>query len=178
MFGLYPDLIAMYEQIGAMQLVASFCVSAASTAHFIEEDAHAIDWFTRGGTLYRDIGATDRAVDAFGRAERILQYHVNALLQRSQMEDAMPLLLQLANVSGELGHREAQATAMYNAAIGTIATATDYERARLLATEAADLFDPESASAENARRLAAYCLDEMRRVTGASGEEGAASPGP
>jgi tetratricopeptide (TPR) repeat protein len=163
MVSLYPELIGMYEQIGALQLVAAFCVSAASTAHFINEDAHAIDWYTRAGSMYRDMGTSERARDAFTRAERLLQYHVNALLQRSQMQDAMPLLLELANVSGQLGHHEAQATAMYNAAIGSIQTNGDYEQARLLASGAADLFAPDSDDAEAARRLAAYCVVELQR---------------
>jgi hypothetical protein len=34
MVTLHPDLIGMYEKVGATQLVAGFCVSAASTAAF------------------------------------------------------------------------------------------------------------------------------------------------
>jgi tetratricopeptide (TPR) repeat protein len=173
-FELYPGLMSMYEQIGAMQLVATFCASAGTTAEFISEDAKAIEWFTKAGSLYRDMGAEEDARSAFGRAERLLQYHVNALMQRSQMEDAFPLLLQLADVSGQLGHREAQATAMYNAAIGSIQLWADYGRAQSLAAAAAELFDSNSKDADMARRLAGYCVAELARGSASSNDEGTA----
>ena len=167
MFGLYPELISLYEQIGALQLVAGLYVAAASTAQFLSEDTQAIDWFLRGGSLYRDLSIADRAHHGFARAERLLQYHVNALLHRSQMEDALPLLAQLIDVSRELGHREGQATALYNAAIATAQTSGDFRRAHGLASEALELFDPQSRAAENARRLVErYAADLERTETG------------
>ena len=45
MIALYPELIEMYAKIGATQLVAEFCASAASTAKFVGEFDKAGRWY-------------------------------------------------------------------------------------------------------------------------------------
>ena len=164
MVTLYPDLIAMYERIGAMQLVAEFCASAASTAQFVNDDVPAIDWFRRGASVFLDIGLPARASDALANAETLLQNRVNVLMREEQMAEAVPALLELAEVAGQLDHRDACATAMYNAAIGLLTTSQDYAQARWLAARAAELFDAGSDDAASARKLVTFCDTEADKA--------------
>ena len=46
----------MYEKIGAMQLVAMFCASAANTAEFAREFADAVDWYRQAAMFFADLG--------------------------------------------------------------------------------------------------------------------------
>jgi tetratricopeptide (TPR) repeat protein len=153
---LYPKLISMYEQFGALQLTAAFCVAAASTAQFVEEDARAVELFRRGASVYEHIGAPAEARTTLERARVLLQHRANTLLRASEMADAVPVLIELAEVSEALGNRESQATALYNASLG-ILTSGDFVRARALAQTAADLYDPDSNDAATARELVAFC---------------------
>lgn len=150
MVRLYPDLIAMYEKIGAMQLVAAFCASAASTAQFAGDLVHAVDWYRQAAKVFQDIGLAPRALEALTRCEDLLKGWTNALMQKEQMAAALPLLLQLAEVCGQLGHREICATAMLNAAIALLQTSKQFEEARGLGEQAAALFSPDS---DDATRL-------------------------
>jgi hypothetical protein len=90
-------------------------------------------------------------------AHGLLQPWANALLRAGEMAGAVPVLIQLANVAGELGNHESQATALYNAAIGVLQTSQDFGQARALAEAAARLYGPESTDAETARKLVAFC---------------------
>jgi tetratricopeptide (TPR) repeat protein len=164
MIALYPDLIAMYQRIGAMQLVAEFCASAASTAQFVSEDPQAVEWYRRAASVFQDVGLPERAHSALARSETLLQSWANGLLRQEQMADAVPVLLQLAEVAGQLDHREACATAMYNAAIGLLATSQDYAQAKWLAEQAAEIFDAGSDDAATARKLAAFCDSEASKT--------------
>lgn len=164
MIALYPDLIAMYERMGAMQLVAEFCVSAAGTAQFVGDDVPAIDWFRKAAGVFQDIGLAPRAHDALARGETLLQHRVNGLLHNDQTPEAVPLLLQLAEVAGQLNHREACATAMYSAAMGVLTTSQDYAQARWLAEQSAALFDAGSEDAASARKLVSFCDDEASKA--------------
>ena len=53
MIALYPELIEMYAKIGATQLVAEFCSSAASTAKVVGELDKAGRWYRRAADVFR-----------------------------------------------------------------------------------------------------------------------------
>jgi tetratricopeptide (TPR) repeat protein len=71
MVRLYPELIARYEQLGALQLVAAFCASAASSARFIGNVPLAIDWYARGARIYQELGMFDQARELAAKAARL-----------------------------------------------------------------------------------------------------------
>lgn len=77
------------------------------------------------------------------------------------MPAAVPVLLQLAEVAAQLGHRERGATALYNAAIA-LASVEQYEDARALADEAGELYGAGSDDASKARKLADYCRENSK----------------
>ena len=95
------------------------------------------------------------------RRKSLLQQRANTLLRDQEMAAAVPVLLQLAEVSAQLGHSERRASALYNAAIG-LASGGQYEAAGGLAALAAELYDPDSNDAASARRLVAYCHEKQR----------------
>src|SRR4029077_10518022 len=67
MIALYPELIEMYAKIGATQLVAEFCSSAASTAQVVGEFDKAGRWYRRAADVFRSIGRADRARESLDR---------------------------------------------------------------------------------------------------------------
>ncbi|MDQ6831550.1 MAG: tetratricopeptide repeat protein [Gemmatimonadota bacterium] len=157
MVGLYPDLIAMYEKIGARQLVAAFCASAASTARFAGELAHAIDWYRQAAMAFHEIGLDSQAVDALESAETLLQQWANALMRKDQLSAAAPILVELAKVSDQLGNRDSCARSLLNAAIATLQTSNEFARARSFASQALPLFAPDSDGYATAQKLIALC---------------------
>jgi tetratricopeptide (TPR) repeat protein len=161
MIALYPDLIGMYREIGAMDLVAEFCCSAASTACFAGEFAHAVDWYRQAGQEFQDLGLMPKAAESVAHAESLLQQWANTLLRTQEMAAAVPVLLQLAEVSAQLGHSERRATALYKAAIG-LASGGQHEAAGRLAAQAADLYEPGSDDAGHAAKLVARCHENER----------------
>ena len=164
MVSLYPQSIAMYERIGAMQLVAESCAAAANTAEFISDDVAAVEWYRRAASVFQNIGMPAEAHQSREHAETLLQSWANGLLREEQMADAVPVLLQLAEVAGELNHREACATAMYNAALALLATSQDYAQAKWLAEHSAELYDAGSDDAASAYKLAAFCDSEANKA--------------
>ncbi len=163
MVALYPDLIVMYEKIGAMQLVASFCASAASTAAFADEVAKAVAWYRRAAQVFQDIGLAPSARQPLERCEDLLMVSTNAMMRKPDMAAALPELLQLAEVAGALGHREHCASSMLNAAIALLQTSQRFSEARGLAEQALGLFGPDSDDAAMARKVIAYCDGQPRR---------------
>ncbi|MEO8434319.1 MAG: tetratricopeptide repeat protein [Pyrinomonadaceae bacterium] len=161
MVTLYPDLIAMYEKIGAMQLVAAFCESAASTAEFAGELAHAVDWYRQAASVFQDIGLMGQARNALTRGEKLLQRWANAVMAKGQPAIAVPVLLQLAEVSGQLGDVESCATALLNASIELVQTSPDYAQARGLAKQALELFPVGSDDAAMAQKVIARCNSKL-----------------
>jgi tetratricopeptide (TPR) repeat protein len=73
MLTLYPDLVAMYRSIGAMQLVAAFSASAASTARFVGDVGAACDWHREAADVYEAIGLTAQATDQRSRREALIR---------------------------------------------------------------------------------------------------------
>jgi hypothetical protein len=149
-----------------MHLVAGFCFSAASTARFVEDDARAVGWFRRAANLYRSLQMNQEAYNALTSAEALLQPWVNTLLRANNFAAAVPLLIDLAEVSREMGKPESQATALYNASIGVVQTSQDFAAARELAEAAAELFEATSTDAATARKLVAFCDARMNTADG------------
>lgn len=160
MVRLYPDLIAGYEKISAMQLVAECCATAANTAEFAGELPHAVDWYRQAAMFFANLGLQSRALKALTGGESLLQRWADLLLRRDKPDVAVPVLLQLAEVSGQLGHRESCATAMLNAAICRLAT-EQYAEARGLAAQAAPLFAAGSDDAAMAQKVIAKCAGHL-----------------
>lgn len=73
MVALYPELIAMYERIGATQLVAAFCQSAASTAQFAGDVERAVEWYGKAAELFRTLGLSAQSMAALERCEPLLR---------------------------------------------------------------------------------------------------------
>ncbi|MEP6495059.1 MAG: tetratricopeptide repeat protein [bacterium] len=153
---IYPDLIERYRSIGAVEMCAQFCIAAGSTAQFLGDDDRAVALFRRAATVFQQLGHRRKAGDAMERAEDILKSCMNSLLRDGRMNEAIPILLQLAEVAEQLGDQEVCATANYNAAICLAATTRDYAGIRHLATRAAELFPPGSDDAAVALRLVAH----------------------
>ncbi len=163
MVALYPDLIAMYERLGVMSLVAAFCASAASTARFAGDLPRAVDWYKRAGELFEGLGAGSRARDMLGQGEALLKRSVDELLRGDRMAEALPLLLRVVEFAGPLGHRELCATSLLNAAIILAQTSQEPAQARELAVQVLPLVDPTSDDAATARRLIAHCDAQIGR---------------
>jgi tetratricopeptide (TPR) repeat protein len=162
MVALYPELIAMYEEIGAAQLVAEFLASAGSTAQFAGQLDLSVAWYRRAASAFYDIGLEQRARQSLERGEDLLRRWANALMQRQEMAAALPVLLQLAEVTGQLGYREKCAKAMFNAAIAVLSTSQNYAAAKDLAKQALELFDSDSTDAADARKLINFCDSQAK----------------
>jgi tetratricopeptide (TPR) repeat protein len=162
MVALYPELIAMYEEIGAAQLVAEFLASAGSTAQFAGQLDLSVAWYRRAASAFYDIGLEQRARQSLERGEDLLRRWANALMQRQEMAAALPVLLQLAEVTGQLGYREKCAKAMFNAAIAVLSTSQNYAAAKDLAKQALELFDSDSTDAADARKLINLCDSQAK----------------
>src|SRR5262249_34988466 len=133
MVALYPELIAVYQQIGAQQLVVAFQQSAASSARFAGNVARAIEWYGAAGNGFLQLGLTRQAREAFSNCEFLLQSWVDTLIRQERLESALPLLLQLAEVAEHTGNQRYRATALLNAAIITCESRQDWGQARVLA---------------------------------------------
>jgi hypothetical protein len=162
MVTLYPDLIAMYEKIGATQLVAEFCASAASTANFVGDSGRAVAWYRQAAKAFQAIGIPGRARQALVQGENLLRRGSNDLLQKKEMAAALPWLLQLADVAEELGDDDIRATAMLNSAICLLQVSQDFNGARTLAENSLPLFAANSDDAAMAQKIIAYCAGHLK----------------
>ncbi len=161
MVTLYPELIAMYQQIGAQQLVAAFQHSAASCARFAGDMARAVEWYGAAGTGFLQLGYTPQAREAFSNCESLLQSWVNTFIRQERLEAALPLLLQLAEVAEHTGNQHSRATALLNAAIITFESQRDWSQAKLLAGQASALLAADSEDHATAQRLIAVCDERL-----------------
>ena len=156
MVALYPELISMYERLGATALVAAFCASAASTARFAGEISEAVDWYEKAGQTFLTLRDERRAREMLVRCEELLKKWIDALLRAEQGMQALPLLLRLAEVSGRLGNRGVSGTSILNAAI-ILLSSQRFENARELASQALELLPADAEESATARRLIAHC---------------------
>src|SRR6478736_8192158 len=99
MIALYPELIEMYAKIGAAQLVAEFCASAASTAQVVGEFDKAGRWYRRAADVFRSVGLADRARESLDRSEDLLRNWTNRLMEHGESARALPDVLLLAEVA-------------------------------------------------------------------------------
>ena len=157
MVDLYPELIAMYEKIGATALVAAFCQSAGSTAKFIGEIDTAGRWYHRAADVFHSLESADRERRALDLAEDLLRQWTNALIENGEFARALPEVLLLAEVAERLGHAEMCASASLNAAIVIVRTAQDLERAKALAERALALLPADSGDVAAARSVISHC---------------------
>jgi hypothetical protein len=157
MVPLYPELIEMYRKIGAMKLVAEFCSSAASTARFASDIARAVDWYPQAAAIFHHMRNPSRTGEVLTSAADLLRQWSNELMRRQEMAAAIPVLLQAAEVYGQLGQRSFCATSMLNAAIGLVQTSQQFGEARQLAARAAGLFETGSDDSAMAQKLIAFC---------------------
>lgn len=157
MVALYPDLIVMYEKVGAQQLVGETCAYAASTAEFAGALDKAVEWYRQAATILHEIGLTPRAQEQLTRCEALLRRWANAMLQKQLLDAALPILLQLAEVATTLSHNETAARALLNAAVITLETSANYPAARRLAEEALSRMPADSEDAASAQRLIILC---------------------
>jgi tetratricopeptide (TPR) repeat protein len=153
----YPELIAMYEKIGASALVAAFCQSAGSTARFIGEIDTAGRWYHRAAGVFRSLESAERERRALDLAEDLLRQWTNALIENGEFARALPEVLLLAEVAERLGHAEMCASASLNAAIVIVRTAEDFERAKALAERALALLPADSGDVAAARSVISHC---------------------
>jgi tetratricopeptide (TPR) repeat protein len=161
MVTLYPELIAMYQQIGAQQLVAAFQQSAASSARFAGDMARAVEWYGAAGTGFLQLGYTHQAREAFSNCESLLQSWVNTLFRQERLESALPLLLQLAEVAEHTGNQQGRATALLNAAIITFESRQNWSQTKSLAGQASALFAADSEDYATTQRLIALCDERL-----------------
>ena len=164
MITLYPELIAMYEKIGIKQLAAMCCVSAASSASFVGDVNKAIPWYRRAAEIFQGLGMMPNAQQALEKCKDLLRRVTNALMAKRMMAEALPGLLQLAEVAGQLGYRQDCAISLYNAAIALLASSQDYSGAKNLAQQALEYFPTDSNDAATTRRFIAYC-DQQGKPT-------------
>lgn len=157
MIALYPDLISMYETIGARNLVADFCSSAASTAKFIGELDKAGRWYHRAANVFNSIGRADRARESLDRSEDMLRLWTNALMENQEGARALPDVLLLAEVAEQLDHEEMCASALLNAAIIVVRTSQDYARAKALAERSLALLPADSSDIVSAQLVISQC---------------------
>ena len=165
MIALYPELIEMYAKIGATQLVAEFCSSAASTAKFVGEFDKAGRWYRRAADVFRSIGLADRARESLDRSEDLLRNWTNALMENGESARALPDVLLLAEVAEQLGHQEMCASALLNAAIIVVRTSQDYARAKALAERSLALLPADSSDVASAQMVISHCNDPDRDST-------------
>jgi tetratricopeptide (TPR) repeat protein len=154
---LYPELISRYESLHAMPLVAEFCASAASTAQFAGDWLQAIDWYAQAARVLQSMGGKARSQEMLTRGERLARLSADTLVKSQQGAKALPFLLRLADLAGQLGHRDVCATAMLNAAVVLVQTSQKFADARKLAAGAAQLVAPDSDDAAMAERIIAFC---------------------
>lgn len=157
MLTLYPELVAMYEQLGARALAALFCESAGSTARFVGAVGAAGRWYGRAADLFLSIGRQDRERAALDRGETLLREWTNALIENGEFARALPEVLALAAVAERLGHAEMCASASLNAAIITVRTSQNLGRAKTLAERALALLPADSNDVATARAVIAHC---------------------
>ena len=157
MIALYPELIEMYAKIGATQLVAEFCASAASTAKFVGEFDKAGHWYRRAADVFRSIGLADRARESLDRSEDLLRNWTNPLMENGESARALPDVLLLAEVAEQLGHGEMCASALLNAAIIVVRTSQDYPRAKALAERSLALLPADSSDIVSAKMVISHC---------------------
>jgi tetratricopeptide (TPR) repeat protein len=165
MIGLYPELIEMYAKIGATQLVAEFCSSAASTAKFVGESGKAGRWYRRAADVFRSMGLADRERESLDRSEDLLRHWTNALMENGESARALPDVLLLAEVAEQLGHGEMCASALLNAAIIVVRTSQDYARAKALAERSLALLPANSSDVASAQMVISHCNDPDRDST-------------
>jgi len=165
MIALYPELIEMYAKIGATQLVAEFCASAANTAKFVGEFDKAGRWYRRAADVFRSIGLADRARESLDRSEDLLRHWTNALMENGESARALPDVLLLAEVAEQLGHSEMCASALLNAAIIVVRTSQDYARAKALAERSLALLPADSSDVASAQTVISHCNDADRDST-------------
>jgi len=165
MIALYPELIEMYAKIGATQLVAEFCTSAASTAKFVGEFDKAGRWYRRAADVFRSIGMVDRARESLDRSEDLLRNWTNALMENGESARALPDVLLLAEVAEQLGHSEMCASALLNAAIIVVRTSQDYARAKALAERSLAFLPADSSDVASAQMVISHCNDPDRDST-------------
>ncbi|MGC4098809.1 MAG: tetratricopeptide repeat protein [Nitrospira sp.] len=161
MVRLYPELIAMYQQIGAQQLVIAFQQSAASSARFAGDVARALEWYGAAGNDFLQLGLTRQAREAFSNCESLLQSWVDTLIQQKRLESALPLLLQLAEIAEHTDNQQGRATALLNAAIITYESQQNWSHTKALAGQASALFAPDSEDYATAQRLIALCDERL-----------------
>lgn len=161
MVTLYPELIAMYQQIGAQQLVAAFQQSAASSARFAGDMARAVEWYGAAGTGFLRLGYTRQAREAFSNCESLLQSRVNTLIRQERLDSALPLLLQLAEAAEHTGNQQGRASALLNAAIITCESQQNWSHTKALAGQASALFAAGSEDLATAQRLIALCDERL-----------------
>ena len=161
MIALYPELIEMYAKIGATQLVAEFCWSAASTAKVVGELDKAGRWYRRAADVFRSIGMADRARESLDRSEDLLRHWTNALMENGESARALPDVLLLAEVAEQLGHGEMCASALLNAAIIVVRTSQDYPRAKALAERSLALLPADSSDIVSAQMVISHCNEAV-----------------
>jgi hypothetical protein len=157
MLALYPDLIAKYEELGAIPLVAAFCTSAASTAKFTGALDQAGRWYQRAVAPLRAIEQVDRARWALEQCEQMLKPWTDALLQNREFARALPELLLLIDVAEELGHRGVCASAAINGAILLLHVSRDAAGAKRLAERALALPPDDASEVARARAVLSQC---------------------
>jgi tetratricopeptide (TPR) repeat protein len=162
MIALYPELIEMYAKIGATQLVAEFCSSAAGTAQVVGEFDKAGRWYRRAADVFRSIGFADRARESLDRSENLLRNWTNTLMENGESARALPEVLLLAEVAEQLGHQEMCASALLNAAIIVVHTSQDYARAKALAERSLALLPADSSDVVSAQMVISHCNDSDR----------------
>jgi hypothetical protein len=157
MVDLYPELIPMYEELGAQPLAAEFCESAGSTARVIGLFDRAGRWYERAADLFRALGRSDRERNALDHAETLLRLWTNALIEREQFARALPEVIALAEIAERLGHTEMCASASLNAAIIILRTSRDLPRAQTFAERAVERLPADSSDVAVARSVIAQC---------------------
>ena len=165
MIALYPELIEMYAKIGATQLVAEFCSSAASTAKVVGELDKAGRWYHRAANVFNSIGRAGRARESLDQSEDILRLWTNTLMESQEGARALPDVLLLAEVAEQLGHQEMCASALLNAAIIVVHTSQDYARAKALAERSLALLPADSSDIASAQMVISHCNDPDRDST-------------
>ena len=158
---LFPELIACFRELQAVQLAAECEFFAGSTFQLLGDFLQAVQHYRAAANDYAELKLDDQRREAHGRCEKLLTLYTDHLLHEGRLHDAIPYFLQLAESSGAIGNREGFVHAALHAARALLQTTPNLEQARGMAQLAYENTDADSESARSARDIIAQC-DQRR----------------
>lgn len=113
---LYPALISLYRQLGAAELAAHCALSAATTYDFLRDERAAAEWFADAARSYAGVGLVQQRDQAYEKLQRGLAARVQTAIDTGDIDAAIAVLSQLAELAHDIDHEHAYQVARLNIA--------------------------------------------------------------